>query len=146
MKDSLSVKGSVHILLVDENGNVKHEEFKDNLVVTAGKAFVASALIAASATPFTHVAIGTSSTAAALNQTALVGTELARVAATTSNPTTVTTLFSASFSSGVGTGTIEEAGIFNDPTTGTMFSRYLTGTFVKAAGDTLTLSWTITVA
>lgn len=145
MKEALQVKGHVHICLTDSNGNVKQEEHGDNLVVTVGKAFVASALISASATPFSHVAVGSSSTVAALGNTTL-GTELARVAATCTNPTSVTTLFVASFPAGTGTGTIEEAGIFNDPTAGTMFSRYLTGTYIKAAGDTLTISWTITVA
>jgi len=145
MKDTLTVKGKVHVLLTDENGKVKKEEHGDNLVVTVGKAFVASALIAASASPFTHVACGSSSTVAALANTTL-GSELARVAATTSNPTTVTSLFVAAFPAGTGTGTIEEVGIFNNAIDGTMFSRYLTGSYVKSAGDTLTVSWTITVS
>ena len=150
MKDAITLKGHVHIKLQDEHGNIIKEEEGDNLIVTTGKAFVASALITAPSAYMTRVAIGTSSSATSVGQTDLQGTELARVVATTSNPTSVTTLLSASFGAGVGTGTIEEAGIFNataaGPASGTMFSRYLTGTYVKGASDTLTISWTITVS
>ena len=147
-QDELKLTGKVHMVLTDAAGNIKKEVTSNNLVVTAGKAFVTSALITAPSAYMTRVAIGTSSSATAVGQTDLQGTELARVVATTSNPTSVTTLLSASFGAGVGTGTIEEAGIFNataaGPASGTMFSRYLTGTFTKGALDTLTVSWTIT--
>ena len=49
-----------------------------NLVVTAGKNWVASRMNAASAGVMTHMAIGTGTTAAAVGQTALV-TEVARM-------------------------------------------------------------------
>lgn len=149
INEPIKLTGKVHMVLTDEHGNIKKEECRDNLVVTAGKAWVASALITAPSAHMTRIAIGTSNSATAVGQTDLQGTELARVVATTSNPTSVTTLLSASFGAGVGTGTIEEAGIFNatgaGPASGTMFSRYLTGTFTKGATDTLTVSWTITV-
>jgi hypothetical protein len=147
--DHIQLKGRVHMTLYAADGSIKQECIKDNLVVTTGKAYVASALIAAPANAMTRVAIGTSNSATAVGQTDLQGTELARVVATTSNPTSVTALLSASFGAGVGTGTIEEAGIFNataaGPASGTMFSRYLTGTFTKGATDTLVISWTLTV-
>lgn len=150
IQEPIKLKGKVHIVLSDENGNIKKEQTTDNLIVTAGKAWVASALIAAPSAYFTRVAIGTSSTATGVGQTDLQGTELARVVATTSNPTSTTTLLVATFGAGVGTGTVEEAGIFNatpaGPASGDMFSRYLTSTFVKGAGDTLTINWTITVS
>lgn len=145
MNDYLNLKGKVHIVLRDQYGNIKQEDYKDNLIVTAGKAFVASAITSASASPFTHVAVGSSSTAANVSQTAL-GTELARVAATVTNPTSTTANFQATYGAGVGTGTVEEAGIFNAGSSGTMFSRYLTGTYVKSASDTLTVDWTITIS
>ncbi len=147
--DGINLTGRVHLKLTDKDGNVKLEKESNNLVVTVGKAFVASALITAPSAYMTRVAIGTSSSATSVGQTDLQGTELARVVATTSNPTSVTTQLIASFGAGVGTGTIEEAGIFNatsaGPASGTMFSRYLTGTFTKGASDTLTITWVITV-
>lgn len=142
----LVLSGRVHIVLTDSVGNIKVDKESDNLIVTVGKAFVASALITVPSISFLYMAIGTSNTAAAITQTALVGTELARVATTNSNPTSVTTQFVGSFGSGVGTGTIEEAGLFSAASAGSMFSRYLTGTFAKGATDTLAITWTITVS
>lgn len=142
----LVLKGRVHIVLTDSMGNIKVDRESDNLIVTVGKAFVASALITVPSISFTHMAIGTSTTAPALGQTALVGSELARVATTNTNPTSVTTQFVGNFGSGIGTGTIEEAGLFSAASAGSMFSRYLTGTFTKGATDTLAITWTITVS
>ena len=142
----LVLSGRVHIVLTDANGNVKQEKESNNLIVTVGKAFVASALITIPSVRFLYMAVGTSATATASGQTALVGSELGRVATSNSNPTSVTTEFVASFGSGVGTGTIEEAGLFSAASAGSMFSRYLTGTFSKGSTDTLAVTWTITVS
>lgn len=142
----LVLSGRVHIVLTDSMGNIKVDKESDNLIVTVGKAFVASALITVPSISFLYMAIGTSATATSVGQTALVGSELARVATTNTNPTSVTTQFVASFGSGVGTGTIEEAGLFSAASAGSMFSRYLTGTFTKGATDTLAVTWTITVS
>tara|TARA_R110000868_G_scaffold70933_6_gene208223 strand:+ start:1036 stop:1482 length:447 start_codon:yes stop_codon:yes gene_type:complete len=141
----LVLTGRVHIVLTDSTGNIKIDKESDNLIVTIGKAFVASALITIPSIRFLYMAVGTSATATSIAQTALVGTELARVATTNTNPTSVTTQFVASFGAGVGTGTIEEAGLFSAASAGSMFSRYLTGTFAKGSTDTLAVTWTITV-
>ena len=142
----LVLTGRVHMVLTDSMGNIKVDRESNNLIVTVGKAFVASALITVPSISFLYMAVGTSTTAAAIGQTALVGSELARVATTNTNPTSVTTQFVGSFGSGVGTGTIEEAGLFSAASAGSMFSRYLTGTFAKGATDTLAVTWTITVS
>jgi len=142
----LILTGRVHMVLTDSMGNIKVDRESDNLIVTVGKAFVASALITVPSISFLYMAVGTSTTSPALGQTALIGSELARVATTNTNPTSVTTQFVASFGSGVGTGTIEEAGLFSAASAGSMFSRYLTGTFAKGATDTLAVTWTITVS
>ena len=142
----LVLTGRVHMVLTDSMGNIKVDRESNNLIVTVGKAFVASALITVPSISFLYMAVGTSTTAAAIGQTALVGSELARVATTNTNPTSVTTQFVGSFGSGVGTGTIEEAGLFSAASAGSMFSRYLTGTFTKGATDTLAVTWTITVS
>lgn len=52
---------------------------------------------------------------------------------------TVTKSFSCS-----GANTVEEAGLFDDPSAGTMLARVLTGTTTVANGDTLEVEWTIT--
>jgi hypothetical protein len=143
---SLVIKGYVHIVLTDAQGNIKQEEEGPNLITTVGKAFVATALITGTSITFGYMAVGTSTTAPSISQTALVGSELGRVASTNTNPTSVTTQFVGSFGAGTGTGTIEEAGLFSAASAGSMFSRYLTGTYVKGATDTLAITWTITVS
>ena len=81
IKDGLALKGKLSIAL---NGETVQKV--DNLVVTAGKGYVASRMKDASATAMSHMAIGTGSTAAAAGNTAL-GNQSARVSLTS---TTVT--------------------------------------------------------
>ena len=51
----------------------------------------------------------------------------------------------ASFGPGVDTGTLREAGLFSLTSGGTMFARQTFGDIVKAAGDTLVLTWQLTL-
>lgn len=143
--DKVNLKGTFRLELRDKDGKLKKVVEGENLITTAGLALAADLLGVTGGTKLTHIAIGTSSTAPAIGQTALVGTELARVAATVLDPTNTVTM-SATFGAGVGTGTIEEAGILNAASLGTLFSRFLTGTITKAASDALTVSWTLTIS
>ncbi len=77
-RDTVALKGKLTITL---NGEVV-QEIK-NLVVTAGKGWIADRMQGVTAGVMTHMAIGTGTTAADVAQTALV-TEVARVALGTS--------------------------------------------------------------
>ena len=66
INDGLKLKGKLAISL---NGKIIQEV--DNLVVTAGKGYVASRMKDATATAMSHMAIGSGSTAAAASDTAL---------------------------------------------------------------------------
>ena len=70
--DEITVTGKLNVILVDQMGIVKEEHDFDNLVVTAGKGYIASRMKDATATAMSHMAIGTGTTAAAASQTALV--------------------------------------------------------------------------
>jgi len=87
LQDTIKMTGDLKIVLTDENGQIKHEQEVKNLVVTVGKNFIASRIKDATATAMSHMAIGSGTTAAAAGDTTL-GTELGRVALTS---TTVTT-------------------------------------------------------
>lgn len=118
---------------------------KHNRFVTSGLNAIAALMNGESNDIPAYVAVGTSSTAIADNQTALVGSELARVVfdshVRTGNSIELVTTFAA----GIGTGAWEEAGIFSASTGGIMFSRCLTGTYTKRAVDVIEVHWTYTI-
>lgn len=139
VNDTLSMRGDVIITLND-----KVVLDKKNLVVTAGKAFLASAVINSSASPFTHMAIGTGTTAAAVGDTAL-GSEVARQAFTTSSVASNVVTLSTTYAAGTGTAALTEAGILNASSSGTLLSRVVFSAINKGSADSLTITWTITV-
>ncbi len=152
MKDSIKLKGTYHFVHKDINGNIKDEWSVDNLITNAGFAQLALLTGDATAIPFTYLALGTSNTAAAASQTALQGeisaTGLARVSATVSRVTTTVTndtlqLYKVFTNSSAGTVIVEEVGIFNDATTGTMLSRALTSTKTVLVGETITITYKV---
>lgn len=141
INENISIKGDVVITLTSEDGAIKQQE-KANLVVQAGKDLLAEA-IKAVITPFSYIAVGTGTNAAASGDTALQ-TELTRVTFSSSRTNNITTL-TAVFSAGVGTGAITEAGILNAAVAGTLLSRVVFSVVNKASTDTLTITWSIQV-
>lgn len=129
-------------LIISINDNVVQEV--DNLVVTAGKEFVASRMIGTSADVMDKMAIGSGSTSAAAGDTAL-GSELNRQSATSSASGAVVT-YSATFAAGNGTGAVTEAGLFNASSSGSMLCRTVFSVVNKGASDSMTISWAVTVS
>jgi hypothetical protein len=138
-KDMLGAAG-----LLDENGLPKVTQDVPNMVVTAGKAFIASRMAGTAAAVMSHMAIGSSNTAESTGQTALVA-QTAIVGLTSTTPSSNQVTFSATFGAGVGTGTIAEAGLFNAASAGTMLARSTAVSLTKGATDTLTITWIVTV-
>lgn len=145
-KDSLKLAGKLKIVLTGEDGNVKEEREVDNLVVTAGLTYIASRMAAATAGVMSHMAVGTGTTAAAAAQTDLVTIAGSRVALTSTTPGTSNIVYVASFGAGVSTGALTEAGIFNASTAGTMLCRTVFSVVNKGASDTMTVTWTVSLA
>ena len=144
-KDEITVTGKLNVILVDQMGIVKEGHDFDNLVVTAGKGYIASRMKDATATAMSHMAIGTGTTAAAASQTALV-TEANRQALTSTSVSGAAVTYSATFGAGNGTGAVTEAGLFNASSGGTLLCRTVFSVINKGAADTLTVSWTVTVS
>jgi hypothetical protein len=140
IKDDFKLKGKLAIAL---NGDVVQEV--DNLVVTAGKGYVASRIKDASATAMSHMAIGSGSTAAAAGDTAL-GSELGRVALTSTNVSGAVVTYVATFAAGTGTGAVTEAALLNASSSGTMLCRTVFSVVNKGASDSMTITWTVTVS
>jgi hypothetical protein len=142
--DIVKMKGELRITVTNPEGNVKHEVVVPNLVVTAGKNFIASRMEGTSSNVMSHMAIGTGTTAAAVGDTALE-TQAGRVALTSTTVTTNSVAYVATFPAGTGTGAITEAGIFNASSGGTMLCRTVFSVINKGAADTLGITWTVTV-
>ena len=148
LQDNIKTKGTLSLVLTDEFGNVKQQD-EHNLVVSSGLAYIASRMKDATATAMSHMAVGSSSTAAAAGDTSL--TELGRVSLTsttivTTSVTNDAVQYVATFNAGTGTGAITEAGIFNAGSAGTMLCRTVFAVINKGALDTLTITWKVTVA
>ena len=141
--DDLKLTGALKISLNDE---IVHQ--CDNLVVTAGKNWVAGRF-KDSGIPdeMSHMAIGSADTAPAAGNTALA-TELNRIALTTDGGTvsTNTVQYDASWTSAAAAYAIKEAGIFNASSGGTMLARTTFAVINKGTDDTVSISWTITVS
>lgn len=147
LNEQLKVVGDVSLVLRDETGRIKQTTEIKNLVVTSGLGYIASRMKDATATAMSHMAVGTGSTAAALGDTTL-GAEVAasRTGLTSTTVTTNQIAYACTFGAGVGTGALTEAGIFNASSAGTMLCRTVFSAVNKAAGDSLTITWTITVS
>ena len=145
LNDSLKLKGRVGIVLKDKDGNVKETREIDNLVVNAGLSFIASRMGGTSASVMSHMALGSSTTAAAAGQTDLLSILGSREVLDSTTVNSNQILYVASFEAGDATGAITEAGIFNASTGGTMLCRTVFSVVNKAADDTMSVTWTITI-
>ena len=142
-QDGIALTGKLTISLNDE---IVQET--NNLVVTAGKEWVADRMSNAS-TVMTHMGVGTGTTAAVIANTALETQHGdGRQTLTTSGGTVAGAVitFHRTFAAGNQTGAITEAGIFTALTGGTMLARTVFGVVNKGALDTMTISWAVTIS
>lgn len=119
-----------------------------NLVVTAGKGYAVSRMKDTTASAMSHMAVGTSNTAAAAGNTGL-GSESARVALTSTTVSGSTITYVATFPAGTPSSltALNEAGIFNASSSGTMLCRTVfAGVINKDSSDAMTITWAITAS
>ena len=147
INETLKATGKVFVTVTGANGEVKQQFEVPNLVVTTGKNHIAAKIAATTNSPaaMTHMAIGTGSTAPAAGDTTL-GTETGRVSLSGSVVSTNTITYTATFPAGTGSGAITEAGIFNASTAGTMLCRTTFPAVNKQAGDSIAVTWAVTVS
>ena len=140
LHDDLKMTGHLAIAI---NNEVVQEV--PNLVVTAGKGYVASRMKDTSLGAMSHMAIGTNSTAAAANNTALGG-EVDRNSLTSTAVSGATVTYVATFGAGEGTGAITEAALLNASSGGTMLCRTVFAVVNKGSQDSMTITWSVTVS
>jgi len=140
INEELKLTGHVTVAVNDE---VVQEI--PNLVVTAGKGYVASRMKDDSASAMSHMAVGTDNSAAAAGDTAL-GTESGRVALTSTTVSNNVITYVATFPAGTATATLVEAGVFNASSSGTLLCRTVFAAVNKASSDAMTITWAITAS
>jgi hypothetical protein len=145
--ENLKASGQLRVVLTGADGSVKEDHLLKNLVVETGLNFIVNRMKDAAATVMSHMALGTGTTAAAAGNTTLE-TEIvgSRVALTSTTVAANQITYIASFAAGIGTGAVTEAGIFNNISGGTMLCRTVFPVVNKQAGDSVTITWTVTVS
>lgn len=145
--EALKATGALRIVVTSAEGQVKEDVQVKNLVVNTGLNYIVSRMKDATATAMSHMELGTGTTAAAAADTAL-GTAISgsRTALTSTTVSSNTITYVASFDAGTGTGAVTEAGIFNASSAGTMLCRTVFPVVNKQAGDSMTVTWTVTVS
>jgi len=149
INENLKLSGQLNIVLKDKAGNVKEQREVKNLVVNAGLAFIISRMTGTSKAVMSHMALGSGSTAAAASQTdlsSILGSREALASSTISGSNDEKVVYVATFDAGDATGAVAEAGIFNASSSGDMLCRTVFSVVNKAADDTLSVTWTITLA
>lgn len=140
-KARISVYANCDVVLRGPDGKIKDRRFIHNTVTTNGKYGVADQiLLSPTLNKPTHMAIGTGTPAANA-----LGTELDRNALTSKTRSNAVVTFVADWAAGDGTGAITEAGVFDAATTGNMWMSSSFSVINKGAGDTLQITWTLTV-
>jgi hypothetical protein len=171
----LKLRGSVDIKVWGPDGSLKEDRFIPNLVVQAGKNYIATRMIGTSnatavattnstTSCMTHMALGTSNATALVTDSTLssevtVAGDIAAytratIASTTQSTGVVTYVAVFGTNNPQRTNTsnttaITEAGIFNSSTAalgGTMLCRTTFAAVNKGNDDTLQITWSITVS
>jgi hypothetical protein len=145
MNELLKATGQVSIEVFDQSGALKEKAHIPNLVVQVGRDFIASRMKDATATVMSHMAVGEDNTSPATGNTAL-GTEVGRVALDSTSVSNNVITYTATFPAGTGTGALEEAGILNASSAGTLLCRTTFAVVNKAAADSMVITWAITIS
>ncbi len=142
----LGVKGLAHIQLFGPDGKLKEERFIENTITELMDAHVADQMSDQGEAAIGWMAVGTGSgqtsastgLAVSLDRNALTSTT--QGAAGDDNDV----IYVADWAAGDGTGAITEAGIIRTDANTTLMTYADFGVVNKAAGDTLTVTWTVT--
>lgn len=140
--DSIPLSGFYDLQIRDRFGEVIEKKSGENLVVESGFFLYAKLAAGEAVSAVSHMAVGDNNQQPQLDQTALLGTELARVTTTTSRSESLIT-YTADFSSITSTISVSEFGIFNDATAGDMLARFVVDTFDLFSGQSMDIEWTI---
>lgn len=142
MRETCAIEANVLVVLRGPDGREKGRREVHNTVRTAGKEGAADQVLASpSLGKPTHMAVGTGTPGATT-----LGSELDRNALTSKSRSGAIVTMVGDWAAGDGTGTLTEAGVFDAASAGNMWMSASFAAITKAAGDTLTITWTLTFA
>jgi hypothetical protein len=146
----LQLRGSLRIALQDPDGKLLEERIINNLIVTAGRAWVLGQLETVNqntAQTISYIAVGSNTTPPTTADSAL-GNEVTRLPISSfltvglaNNPPSWTA--TVTLATNQGNTTLGEVGLFNSSAAGTMLGHATFSSFVKATSNTLNISYTI---
>jgi len=146
IKEPAKLKGKFSIAVLDKKGNTKESFEIPNTVMNAGIAEVTGLMLEdVGGTAFDYLAIGTGNSAPNATETALVG-EKYRSAGTGSQETDTITDDTAQLTTSISITSsisIQEAGVFNSSSAGTMLARTTFSAVNVNDGDTVNLGYGI---
>lgn len=143
MAESMSITSNVKWVL-KRKGKVIKSGQGHNIVVDTGKNHAATLWTTSPGpTRLSHSALG-GGDAAVTNADVVLDAEIAstRLAHTSEITSNNEVIYEFNYTA-TDTWLVKEFGLFNDPTAGTMFARFLTQIFTMISGDTLDVTWTI---
>lgn len=144
MNEGFGMKGHIYLKVMRADGTIEERDFP-NIVVNDGRSNMASRLVndITPGSAYDYIGIGIGSTTPVVTQSTLVNEVMARI---NSSGTAVGSVasFVGAFSIS-GTTDITEYGLFNKSTTGSMLSRASGTTLNLVSGETLEVTWDITV-
>lgn len=151
MEDTIKLRGSIEAVLQDLDGNIVDHVKVNNVVVTAGRAWVLQQIcssIISTAQSISYLAIGTGTSNAPATSDTSLQSESTRVAIGTFSTTGLTGnppswQAQASFATNQGNTTLGEVGLFNSSAAGTVLARATFSTINKTTSNTLSVSYTI---
>lgn len=140
--NSQELEYTMRMVLRDKDGLVKETREIHNTVTAAGKNAIADQLLASPTLGKpTHIGIGAGTPGANA-----LGSELDRNALTSKTRSGAVVTMVGNWAAGDGTGAITEAAIFDSASAGNTLLTTSFSVVNKAAGDTLEITWTLTVS
>lgn len=144
-EDGLTLKGFVVAEVFDAEGNLKASERSENLILTAGRNMIADRLLASPSLGVpTHMGVGTSGTAPAVGDTTITSETRVALTSKTRGANNIVT-FVGDWAAGQATATLQEVGLWDASSGGTLVGRATFTSIAKGANDTLKVTWTWTI-
>jgi hypothetical protein len=151
IQDTIKLRGSIEMNLMDLEGNLVEKIIQHNVVVTAGRSWVlqqicSSAIVTSQS--ITQMAVGTGTSNAPATSDTTLQSETTRVGIGTFSTANLTAnppswQAQASFATNQANTTLGEVALFNSSSGGTMLARATFSTVNKTTSNTLSISYTI---